>query len=167
MIDRMVTLETYTDSFRAEAARARLEEAGIPVLLQDENTVSAFWGLGASFATVKLEVPQDEVERARQILATPPERSTDITAEPPDEEEPEVAPESAEGLAVRAWRAALFGTCTLIVLLHLYSLWLVFRTACSDEELSPAGTRRMYGALVIDGIVLVAFAVVVRALGGF
>jgi hypothetical protein len=161
MPEPMVTLVSFSDPFRAEAARARLEAAGIPVLLQGEESVNAFSGLGAGFTSIKLEVPQDEVERAHNILAAPQERSTEFTADQPEEEDPAPEPESAEGTAIRAWRAALFGMFTLPLLLHIYSFWLVLKAILNDETLSPVGTRHLYGALAIDGLVFLAVALFV------
>jgi hypothetical protein len=40
-------------------------------------------------------------------------------------------------------------------LLNLYSIWLLIRMAGLDEEPSPAGLRRVYGAIIIDGFVLI------------
>lgn len=50
--------------------------------------------------------------------------------------------------------------------LHVYSLWLIARVAARSEDISPEGTLKMYAALVLDGLVVVAAALILRAILG-
>ena len=63
---------------------------------------------------------------------------------------------TAEKLASRSLRAALLGLVLCPPLLHLYSLWLLYRLMSLPDELSPAGTRKVYAALAIDGLVVIS-----------
>jgi hypothetical protein len=56
----------------------------------------------------------------------------------------------AEDYAARAWKAAVLGVLVVPPLLHFYSIWCIIRLYSIDEELSPAGRRKLYGALMID-----------------
>lgn len=64
-----------------------------------------------------------------------------------DDEEREERPVTwtADDIASRAFRAALFGYLTCGVL-HLYALWLIIRLPFVEGELSPAGARKAYAA---------------------
>jgi len=165
MSEKLVTAEAFTNPSRAELAKQRLEAAGIPAYLNGAEAGGAFPGLGGEVGTIKLEVREDDVERVRELLAAPPVPAEAAEADEP--EEPPEDPESTEALARRAWRAALFGLMFLWVILHIYSLWLLLKLSFRPDDVSPEGMRKVYGALVIDGFVLVAFAVVLRAMFEF
>lgn len=55
-------------SFEANLAAAKLDAAGVPCFVIDDNIASAY---PLVFASVKLQVPEDEVDRAEAILAAP------------------------------------------------------------------------------------------------
>src|SRR5262249_5763157 len=137
-------------------ARQRLEAAGIPVYLNGALATGPITGPGADGTAIKLEVREEDLERARELLTAGP-------ADEGEDEEP-YDPESAENLALRAWRGALIGLITLPFILHVYSLWLLVKLANHPEEVSPAGMRRVYGALAIDGFVLVGVALIIRSM---
>ncbi|MBI1916039.1 MAG: DUF2007 domain-containing protein [Planctomycetes bacterium] len=170
MHQNLVTVETFSDQFQAELARQRLEQAGIPTYLNGEATTGAFVGLGRSFSTIKLEVREEDLERARELLAKPPPgMPPDVPGvstgpEDQDEVEPEPDPDSTEALTARAWRAAVLGMLLFPPCLHVYSLWLIARVAARPDDISPEGTLKMYAALVLDGLILVAAAFIVRAM---
>jgi hypothetical protein len=65
---------------------------------------------------------------------------------------PRIGPD-AEVLVTRAWRAAVIGVVLLPPLLSLYSMWLLVNVGLRPEGLSPAGTRKFYGALVVNIVV--------------
>lgn len=69
-----------------------------------------------------------------------------------------------DALAARAWRASFLGMIVLPPLLNLYSIWLLIRMAGLDEEPSPAGLRRVYGAIIIDGFVLITETLILLAI---
>jgi len=153
MDNTRVTVTSFSDTLQAKAARDRLASVGILAHLED------------SPAAVKLEVAEEDSERARELLSRPAEALSDED-EDEEEDDKESDPESAESLATRAWRAAFFGMVILPFLMQIYSLWLLFKLACRDEEVSKAGMRKVYGALAIDGIILLTFALLMRAVSG-
>jgi hypothetical protein len=55
-------------SFEANLAAAKLEAAGVTCFVIDDNISTAY---PLVFASVKLQVPEDEVERAEAVLAEP------------------------------------------------------------------------------------------------
>lgn len=68
MSDRFVTVESYQFLPEAEAIRMHLEAEGIDAFLADAETVSTEWSLGNAVGYIKLQVPQFELDRARQLL---------------------------------------------------------------------------------------------------
>jgi Putative prokaryotic signal transducing protein len=65
--DRYVTVATFPNSGEAELARGCLEEKGIPALVSGDLGATALVGMGNA-ATVQLQVPEPEMERARAAL---------------------------------------------------------------------------------------------------
>jgi hypothetical protein len=75
MRDGMTRLETYTSEIEAEIAKGRLENLGVSVVLEKDNCGGMRPHLDLQ-AGVKLFVPDDQVDKAREILATEPVPST-------------------------------------------------------------------------------------------
>jgi hypothetical protein len=75
-------------------------------------------------------------------------------AGPVDEAEGPTVSWTADDYAHRAFLSAFLGMIICFLPLHLYSAWLLFRLMNADDELSPAGMRKLYVALIIDVIVL-------------
>lgn len=63
------TIKTYGSPAEAALARARLHEAGISAFLQGEQTGTTLWYVGTALGGVKLQVPENEVPRAMEVLA--------------------------------------------------------------------------------------------------
>jgi len=61
---------------------------------------------------------------------------------------------TADDKAERAWRAALYGLITLPGLFHLYSACVLLLLLTSSEEVSDAGMRKVWAAMLIDCAVL-------------
>jgi hypothetical protein len=85
--------------------------------------------------------------------------SGELLGQEGDDEYP--VPSLGDSLATRAVKAAIIGLLACPPLLHLYSFWLLIRLALHSGEVSPAGMRKVYVALVIDlavfGVVVIAF----------
>ena len=66
----MTTIATFNKPEQAHLLRSRLEAAGIPAFLLDENVTQ----IESGFFTggVRVQVADEEVEAARTLLATPP-----------------------------------------------------------------------------------------------
>ena len=62
----MVTVRQYINPSEAELDKTLLEEAGIPVFLADENSMSL--GYGGVLGGVRLQVEDADLERARRVL---------------------------------------------------------------------------------------------------
>src|SRR5262245_40607897 len=74
--ENLVTLATYWSAPEAHVLRSLLEAEGIAAVVTDEW--SAAWGLAHNLGSVKVQVPQSQVPRARGVLdsldqSTPPE----------------------------------------------------------------------------------------------
>jgi hypothetical protein len=68
MPENFITLATFTDPAEGEIACARLQDEGIAAFLTGDIAAGMFPGLGAT-SIVQLQVPQADLERAREILA--------------------------------------------------------------------------------------------------
>jgi hypothetical protein len=213
MPDKIVTLAMYHDPMEAQLVRNRLEAEGIPAFLSGDETSNLFGGMSGAFGTVHLQVAEENLERAADLLeaddklmdeqdpsestairvrdtmtaapepekevsARPPAkpRSSDITAKrasaarPDVDEDAEDRPRLARGAddyADRAWRASVLGLFFFPV--QLYSIWLLFRLLSINEDLGPAGLRKLYGALFFNGVGIACILYLVayyRVLGG-
>src|SRR4051794_3115277 len=66
---RLVTVATFGQSWEAHLACGKLEAAGIPAVLADENIVGTGGGLYTNMTGgIKLQVPAVDVERAAALL---------------------------------------------------------------------------------------------------
>lgn len=80
-----VVVATFVSVGEAEAALSALEAAGIETFVGDENVVSVDWLYSQAIGGVKVVVAEQDLEAAREVLAS--------TAEP---EETAATPEAAE-----------------------------------------------------------------------
>jgi hypothetical protein len=106
---------------------------------------------------------------ADPLPATSPSagEASDAADELPDEEGDEREERSltltADDIAVRAFRLALFGYIILPGVGQLCALWLILRLPFVDGELSPRGSRYAYAALALA---LLPFLVLILILCG-
>jgi hypothetical protein len=124
----------------------------------------------AAESSTDIQAPVDSPLQTRLAAEEPPvdeaaerEEAGAVEQTAPDEEEPEDRLDRSmtwtpDDFADRAWKAAVFGLLACPPLGHFYSLRLLLRLAAIPDDLSLAGTRKVYGAIVIDGIVLLLFA---------
>ena len=68
MPGKLVALASYVNVPLAEVARLRLEQEGIPVHLDNAETVSALWHMGNAVGYVRLLVPEEHAEQALSLL---------------------------------------------------------------------------------------------------
>src|SRR5262249_26058835 len=71
MGEKLITVATFDTPIKAELAKNRLEEEGIPAFLGDEQTVGIRWHLGTALGGVKLQVSDEFADRAVAILEAP------------------------------------------------------------------------------------------------
>jgi hypothetical protein len=91
MVEKLVTIATYSNPIDANLAKIKLASEDIDCFLAGENAVAIY---GSIVGTVKLQVRQSDVQRATEVLNRPPDESEsedfgdeDSTQEPPDENE--------------------------------------------------------------------------------
>ncbi|MEO0474578.1 MAG: DUF2007 domain-containing protein [Planctomycetota bacterium] len=70
MDQRYVTIEQFDNILHAELAQIRLEEAGIPVYLHNRNIVWADPLLSNAVGNIKVQVPEEDRERAIEVIAS-------------------------------------------------------------------------------------------------
>jgi hypothetical protein len=152
----------------AELLDAREEEDDDPGEDEDSTAIKGQGGRKRSSPHVRL--PR---ETPLESGTSPPGPSPPAAADLPPEEElpPEEDDEreersvtwTADDIAARALRSAIFGFLICPGALHLYALWLVIRLSWAEGELSPAGWRK---AVVAMALALPTSAVFLLILGG-
>ncbi|WED63616.1 DUF2007 domain-containing protein [Synoicihabitans lomoniglobus] len=68
----MKTIASFSKPEEAFLVRARLQGNGVNASIRDEHIVSAYWYYSNAIGGVRVEVEDDDVERAREILERPP-----------------------------------------------------------------------------------------------
>ncbi len=63
-----VTLATFSTSYDATPYKVNLEHEGIPCFLKDEHTVTAARIYEHAVGGIKLQVPKEDFQRAKQIM---------------------------------------------------------------------------------------------------
>jgi ribosomal protein L37AE/L43A len=96
-------VETFTNPWEAELARARLEGEGIVAVVVDLHVIGIDWMLSSAIGGVKLKVPVEDVERAKELLGkeAPLSELRLVTAE--DRNEPRCPACRSEDIYRRIW----------------------------------------------------------------
>jgi hypothetical protein len=84
------TVATFREPYEAQLVRGKLEAEGIPAVVQDEHLVQMNWTYSQTIGGVQVQVPEEALERARQILAEGQGEEfgkTEDFIEEPDEED--------------------------------------------------------------------------------
>ncbi len=63
-----VTVGSYSFPHEAHLARAKLEAEGIPAFVADEHTINMQWLYSQALGGVKVQVPEQFAEQARELL---------------------------------------------------------------------------------------------------
>jgi hypothetical protein len=133
MVATLVTVAAYDNILEAGYWQAMLEAEGIPVIVADREIVAAEWQIARAVGQIKLQVPEPEAARAREILAigrrASPRRSPGAPAQ-------------------RALLAAFLGL--LFPPLQLYALWLAARLFPRRRGLPARDRRRIALAALIS-----------------
>ncbi|HKC59812.1 MAG TPA: DUF2007 domain-containing protein [Myxococcales bacterium] len=154
-----LVVATFALPTEAEMARGLLESNGIQALLRDEGLVGVHPLLSNAVGGVKVVVPAEDAERAREILNDAGEGSESTGPELVDPVEQD--PSEADVLAARALNAAGIGLLVFPPMLHIWSAWVLLRVFSSSAPLSPSGRKRALLALTIDLLVFIAVAAIV------
>jgi hypothetical protein len=65
-----VQLQSFSNYIDAHVVKGQLEEAGILCWLKDENSMTITPFLSNALGGIKLMVPEDDMESAKEILAS-------------------------------------------------------------------------------------------------
>ncbi len=68
MSERLVTAGTFGTPIEASIVRSHLEAEGIRAFVADEATVGMAWHLGTAVGGVKVQLAEDDVERAVCVI---------------------------------------------------------------------------------------------------
>ena len=84
------TVARFREPYEAHIARGKLETEGIPAVVVDEHLVQINWMYSQAVGGVKLQVPEEALERAREILGKDYEKELEVI------EETQLEPSSGE-----------------------------------------------------------------------
>jgi hypothetical protein len=151
--DSLPTVATYFQPIQAELARARLVDEEIPAFIQGGEFAAIAWHLALADRGIKVQVPTEFVERAREVLSPTSnyaERPLEDRTESDDDSENETdEPLSLrEQNADRAFRGAVIGV--LFIPLQIYAFWLLMKVLVSHEALSSQSRTRAIIAAAIN-----------------
>ncbi|MEO8206490.1 MAG: DUF2007 domain-containing protein [Chthoniobacterales bacterium] len=73
----MITIARFNKPEEAHMLRLRLEAGGVPVYLQDENIVQMDWLYSNLIGGVRVQISEEDIEDAREILAMEPVKDMD------------------------------------------------------------------------------------------
>ncbi len=68
----MITIATFSKPEEAHLLRMKLEAGGVDAYIQDENTVQMDWLLSNAIGGVRVQVGDEDLETAKEILSAPP-----------------------------------------------------------------------------------------------
>jgi hypothetical protein len=189
---RLVTIATFDQVAQARLAENALKDTGISAMISDENLVAMDWLLSSAVGGVKVQVWEEDVEKAVSVLETrfgehgegfganvSPEDLTiqaeAATPEPgeesvpahstPQTEAPEsmpAAPESREEYARRLVFSAMLGLVFPPV--AAYAVYLFLNAAFGEGHLSSRGKFNLYlgGLMALAGMIW--FSIFLRVL---
>jgi hypothetical protein len=180
MAGRLVTIATFDLPAKARLAQNVLEAAGIKAAVADETTVAMDWLLGAAIGWVKVQVMEEDAERAVTALeealgkdepvdpealaaeaeaaaaedgAEPPEPTPAADAPDPAKpsaDAPEPKPSDRDEYARRFFLAAVFGL--VFPLLWFYAVYLFLNAGFGEGTLSARGKHKLrIGVLALAG----------------
>ncbi|MFC1454067.1 putative signal transducing protein [Verrucomicrobiota bacterium] len=114
----MITIATYRKLMSAELAKTRLEFYGINAMIADAFFYTL--GYGSTLQGVRLQVSDEDAERAQEILASKeiidlPDDSVMITESPEADQESAAKSPSSRPLGWPAFLVFLFGIVCLIL----------------------------------------------------
>ena len=121
--EKLVTIRTYSYHNESLIDKAKLESAGIPCILMDENTILVQPFYSNAIGGIKLQVNESEAEQALQILADNPENESEPAI---DAEEQEYQLEQ-RAVEVQNSKNYKWGCVSMILFLIVALAYLLFR----------------------------------------
>ncbi len=158
---RLVTVATFDQVVQAQMAADALRDAGIDVSVADAELVSMDWLLSAAVGGIKVQVREDDAERAvaelgrafgerGERLGAEGAQEPDDDDEPDDAAEPDAKPdaapappaESRDDYARRLVPTAVFGL--VIPPLWFYAVYLFLNAAFGEGSLTETGRNKLF-----------------------
>ncbi len=173
MHTEFVTVATFQTPVDAHLARSRIEGEGIETILLDENTVHTLWHMNTAFGGIKLQVYEEDGQRAVAILSNNQVGRASqggLPAVAYDDDTKEEEKTSADKKLDRAYRAAIYGLIAFPI--QLFSLWYLGALIFTDKHFSRKHWRGVLITFVLDlpGIaatILVVTLIVRHIIEGF
>ena len=81
----MITIARFEKPEDAHLVRMRLENGGVPAFLQDENTIQIQFLYSNALGGVRLQIADEDYDRAREILDEPPPAPLPDAELPPED----------------------------------------------------------------------------------
>jgi hypothetical protein len=155
-----VTCTVAPDLAQAELVASYLRAAGLSPLIPDAMTAGVAWHLTNAMQGVRVQVPPEQLERAREALASFEDEASAATS---DDEAAEISP--AERLAMRAFRIAVVGTLLIIFtpVIHPYAFSLSLDALKQRHQLSPMARRKAWIACGLSLTCMVLFLVFLKS----
>jgi hypothetical protein len=120
--EKLVTIRTYSYHNESLIDKVKLESAGIPCILMDENTILVQPFYSNAIGGIKLQVNESDVDQALQILADNPENEN-VT----DVEELQYIQEQQE-IESRNAKSYKWGCVSMILFLIVALAYIFFRS---------------------------------------
>lgn len=70
MKPKLVTIASYRETHQAYLIKGQLEAEGIPAVIADDNLISINWMYSQAIGGVKVQVPENMIDRAQEIIAS-------------------------------------------------------------------------------------------------
>jgi len=102
------TVARFREPYEAHLARGKLEAEGIPAVVVDEHLVQINWMYSQAIGGVKLQVPEEVFERAREILGKDYEKELGEIEEAQFEPSPEEVCPNCRSSSTAARRYSLW-----------------------------------------------------------
>lgn len=166
------TVARFENSGAANIAKNVLTEEGIAAFLASEAVVTALWHEGIAFGGIKLQVKEEDVERAKQLLAdraSDEEKSfegesfyDDDVIDSDDVEAADLEPEPTEPEqdTIRAIRAAVIGL--LVPPVQLVASYYLAKLFCNPQPLRTRYQYYFYTAVAINLFAMLVIAIYAR-----
>jgi len=178
MTEKWVTLATFTTVAEASVVRKQLKTDGVDAVINEDSAEGFSHHLGLAVSGIKLQVADDDFERAIEILdandrepfveddwrneVDAADRAAGSAPDPPDEQTVDEPENATDEMVHRAFRAAALGTCFFPLL--LYSLWLLIRVAFEPAPMNGKSRRRVLITLLLNIPVYAVVIVLVYAM---
>lgn len=165
---KLVTIATFQETATAGLAQSQLQSAGINAYLADAEILNTDWLLNNALGGIKLQVANDDEQRARELLAI----DTDPAAQAAQEqdlitlagddsfEDPDLPPNAREQLAERIYRGAV--ASLLAWPLSFAVIWYAIIYYRSNEPVSSRASNRAFWGTVIASpwpLIVLAFMI--------